>query len=155
MLVPGMTTVTILVNPTDPTLTEVTLRDLKPAARAMGVQTRVLDASSSGEINAIFAGFVKERPDALLVALDPFFNGRRIQLVQSAARYAIPASFVTRDFTEAGGLMSYGTNIADAWRQVGVYTGRVLKGDKLPISPSCNQPSSSLSSTLRLQGCWA
>jgi putative tryptophan/tyrosine transport system substrate-binding protein len=139
MLVSGMTTVTVLVNPADPTLTEVTLRDLQPAARAMGVQTRVLNASSSSEINAIFAGFVNERPDTLLVALDPYFNGRRIQLVQLAARYAVPASFVTRDFSEAGGLMSYGTNIADAWRQVGVYTGRVLKGDKpadLPVMQS-------------------
>jgi ABC-type uncharacterized transport system substrate-binding protein len=78
-------------------------------------------------------------PNAILVGLDPFFNGRRIQIVQLAARYRVQASYIARDFAEAGGLMSYGTNISDAWRQVGVYTGRILKGDKpadLPVLQS-------------------
>jgi putative ABC transport system substrate-binding protein len=103
------------------------------------LQIQVFNASTSPEINAAFATFVRERPDAVLVGLDPFFNSRRIQLVQLAARYGVPASYPARDFAEAGGLISYGANITDAWRQVGIYSGRILKGVKpaeLPVVQS-------------------
>ena len=102
----------------------------------MGLQIQVLNASTSGEIDAAFANFVRERPDALFVGSDPFFNGRRVQLAHLAARHAIPAIYSAREYAEAGGLMSYGTSLRDAWRQVGVYTGRILKGAKpadLPV----------------------
>jgi len=128
----------VLVNPTNPTA-ETTVRDVEAAARAMGLQIQVLNASTSREISAAFAAFVRERPDALLVGLDPFFNSRRVQLVQLATRYAVPASYVARDFVEVGGLMSYGGSIVDAWRQVGVYSGRILKDAKpaeLPVVQS-------------------
>ena len=135
-LVPGATRVAVLVNPANATATETTLRDVESAARAMGLQIQVLNASTSREINAAFATFVRERPDALFVGLDPFLNSRRVQLVNLASRHALPATFSNRDIAEIGGLMSYGTNIADAYRQVGVYTGRILKGAKpadLPV----------------------
>ena len=102
----------------------------------MGLQIQVLNASTSREINAAFATFVRERPDALFVGLDPFLNSRRAQLVNLASRHALPATFSNRDYAEIGGLMSYGANITDAYRQVGVYTGRILKGAKpadLPV----------------------
>jgi putative ABC transport system substrate-binding protein len=135
-LVPGATRIAVLVNPANPPTTATTLRDVEPAARAMGLQIQVLDASSSREIHAAFATFVRERPDGLFVGIDPFLNSRRVQLVHLATRHAIPATYSVRDFAEIGGLMSYGANIADAYRQVGVYTGRILKGAKpvdLPV----------------------
>jgi putative tryptophan/tyrosine transport system substrate-binding protein len=97
------------------------------------------DASTIREIDAAFATFVRERPDAVLVGIDVFFNSRRAQLVNLASRHAVPATFVNRDFAEIGGLMSYGSNIPDAWRQAGVYTGQILKGAKpadLPVVQS-------------------
>ena len=113
---------------------------MEAAARAMGLQIQVLNASTSREIDAAFATFVRERPDALFVGGDPFFNSRRVQLAILAARHASPRDiFGSRDIAEAGGLMSYGTNIADAYRQVGVYAGRILKGAKpadLPVVQS-------------------
>ena len=121
------------------TNTESTLRDVEAAARAMGLQIQVLNASTSREIDAAFATFVRERPDALFVGSDPFFNSRRVQLVLLAARHAVPAIYSGREYAEAGGLMSYGTNITDAYRQVGVYAGRILKGAKpadLPVVQS-------------------
>jgi len=139
MLVPGAARVAVLVNPATATITERTLRDLEPAARAMGLHVRILNASTSQEISATFATFERERPDAVLVGLDPFFAGRRVQLVHLATRYAVPAAYTVRDFAEAGGLISYGASIVDAWRQVGVYCGRVLKGAKpaeLPVVQS-------------------
>jgi len=102
----------------------------------MGLQIQVLNASTSREIDAAFARFGRERPDAVFVSLDAFLNSRRAQLVNLASRHALPAIFPNRDIAEIGGLMSYGTNIADAFRQVGVYTGRILKGAKpaeLPV----------------------
>jgi putative tryptophan/tyrosine transport system substrate-binding protein len=135
-LVPGTTRVAVLVNPANATTTETTLRDLERAARTMGLQIHVLNASSSHEINAAFPTFVRERPDALFVGLDPFLNSRRVQLVHLATRHTIPATFPNRDFPEVGGLMSYGSNIADGYRQVGVYAGRILEGAKpanLPV----------------------
>jgi putative ABC transport system substrate-binding protein len=137
-LVPAATRVAVLVNPTSPDA-ETTLRDVEPAARAMGLQIRVLHASTSREINEAFATFVGGQPDALFVQADPFFQTRRVQLAALAARHAIPAAYTTRDFPKAGGLMSYGTDVTEAWRQVGVYTGRILKGAKpadLPVVQS-------------------
>jgi ABC-type uncharacterized transport system substrate-binding protein len=135
-LVPAATRVAVLVNPANPTTTETTLRDVERAARAIGLQIEVLKASTSREINAAFATFVRERPDALFVGLDPFLISRRVQLVQLTTLHKVPATYATRDCAEAGGLMSYGANIADAFRQVGAYVGRILKGGKpadLPV----------------------
>ena len=134
-LVPGATRVVVLVNPANPA-TEITLRDVEPAARAVGLQLQVLKASNSREIDAAFATFVRERPDALFVGGDSFFVSRRFQLVNLASRHAIPATFSNRDFAEVGGLISYGANPTDAHRQIGVYAGRILKGAKpadLPV----------------------
>ena len=135
-LVPAATRVAVLVNPANARNAETTLRDVEAAARAMGVQIQVLNASTSREIDAAFADLVRERPDALFVGPDPFFEKQRVQLANLAARHATPTTFVGRQYAEAGGLISYGSNIADAWRQVGVYTGRILKGAKpadLPV----------------------
>jgi putative ABC transport system substrate-binding protein len=135
-LVPAVTRVAVLVNPANVTTTETTLRDMAAPARAMGLQIQVLNASTSREINAAFATFVHDRPDALFVGLDPFLNSRRVQLVNLASRHALPATFSNRDNAEIGGLMSYGANIGDAFRQVGVYAGRILHGAKpvdLPV----------------------
>src|SRR5262249_10043804 len=113
--------VAVLVNPTNAANTEPTLRDVQSAARTMGLQIQVLEASTSSEINAAFATFVRERPDALFVGSDIFFLSRRPQLAHLATRHAIPATYSARPYAEAGGLMSYGTNLTDAWRQLGVY----------------------------------
>jgi ABC-type uncharacterized transport system substrate-binding protein len=127
-LVPAATRVAVLVNPANAVNAESIVRDVEPAARAMGLQIQVLNASTSQEINAAFATFVREQPDALFVGNDPFFTSRRVQLAALAARHAVPATYSAHEIAEAGGLMSYGTSQTDAWRQVGVYTGRVLKG---------------------------
>jgi len=135
-VVPGAARVAVLVNPTIATNTESVVRDAGAAARAVGLQIQVLNASTSLEIEAAFAAFVRERPDALLVSGDAFFASRRVQFALLAARHALPGSYASRQFAEAGGLMSYGSNIADAYRQLGVYTGRILKGTKpadLPV----------------------
>ena len=126
----------VLVNPTASTSAERTLRDVELAARAMGLQIQVLNASNGREIDAAFATFVRERPDALFVGSDALFSSRRVQLANLASRHAVPATYATRENAEAGGLMSYGSNIQDAWRQAGSYTGRILKGAKpadLPV----------------------
>jgi putative ABC transport system substrate-binding protein len=135
-LVPGAARVAVLVNPANATTAETTLREAEAAARAMGLQIQVLNASTSREINAAFASLGRERPDALFVGGDAFFNSRRIQLVNLASRHAVPAAYADRLLPEVGGLMSYGSDIVAAWRQVGVYTGRILKGAKptdLPV----------------------
>jgi putative ABC transport system substrate-binding protein len=135
-VVPRAIRVAVLVNPANPSITETTLGELEPASRAMGLQIQVLKASTSREINEAFATFLHERPDALFVALDAFFNSRRVQLVNLASRYTMPATFVFREFVEVGGLMSYGPDIMDAYRQMGIYVGRILKGAKpvdLPV----------------------
>jgi putative ABC transport system substrate-binding protein len=138
-ILPAARRVAVLVNPANTAITERTLQTVEPAARAMGLQLQAANASTSQEINTAFAAFAAERPDALFVAGDPFFGNRRVQLVNLASRYAIPATFSLREFAEAGGLMSYGADITDAFRQVGVYTGRILKGAKpsdLPVVQS-------------------
>jgi len=135
-IVPGAARIAVLVNPANATTTETTLRVMQSAARAMGLQIQVLNASTSREIDAAFATFVRERPEAFFVGIDVFFISRRAQLVNLASRHAVAATFANRDFVEIGGLMSYGTNILDAFRQIGVYTGRILKGAKpadLPV----------------------
>jgi putative tryptophan/tyrosine transport system substrate-binding protein len=125
-LVPTATRVVVLVNPA--ASAETTLRDVEAAAPAIGFKIRVLNASTSREIDAAFATFVREQPDALFVGGDPFFNSRRVQLVHLATLHKVPATYAQRQYAEAGGLMSYGTNLGDAFRQVGDYAGRVLKG---------------------------
>jgi putative ABC transport system substrate-binding protein len=138
-LVPGAARVAALVNPANAVNTETALRDVDAAARAIGLQIQVLNASTSGEIDAAFATVARERPDALFVAQDGFFNSRRLQLANMAARHAVPMASGSRDIAEVGGLMSYGSNIADTFRQIGVYTGRILKGAKpadLPVTQS-------------------
>ena len=134
-LVPATSRVAMLVNPTGDA-TETTLRDVMAAAQAMGLQLRVLEATTSRDIDAAFATLAGERPDALLVGLDSYFSNRRVQMVQWAARHAIPTTYSQRLFAEVGGLMTYGSNVPDAWRQAAVYVGRILKGAKpadLPV----------------------
>jgi putative ABC transport system substrate-binding protein len=135
-LVPRAARVAVLVNPADGPLTESTLRDGQAAARAMGLQIQVLNANTTREKSTPFETMTRERPDALFVATSPFFIGRRIQLVQLAAFHRLPATYSLREMAESGGLMSYGANIGDSFRQVGVYAGRILKGAKptdLPV----------------------
>ena len=135
-LVPAAARVAVLVNPTTGPAVETTLRDVEAAARAMALRTQVLNASTGREIAAAFATFGRERPDGLFVGGDAFFVSRRVQLAHLATRHAIIATYSLRDFAEVGGLMSYGANLTDAYRQVGAYTGRILKGAKptdLPV----------------------
>jgi putative tryptophan/tyrosine transport system substrate-binding protein len=115
---------------------ETTVRDMEGAAPALGLQIQVFKVSAIREIDAAFATFARERPDALFVAGDAFLSGRRVQLAQLAAFHRLPATYALRDYAEAGGLMSYGPSITDAWRLIGIYTGRILKGAKpadLPV----------------------
>jgi putative tryptophan/tyrosine transport system substrate-binding protein len=135
-LMPGAVRIAVLVNPANPVLAESTLRGVEAAARIMGVQINVLNASTSREIDAAFAILARDRHDALFVGGDSLFADRRMQLANLAARHAVAMSSGTRDITEAGGLMSYGSDISDAYRQVGAYAGRILKGAKpsdLPV----------------------
>jgi len=134
-LMPTTKRVAVLVNPAG-SARETTMSDVESAARAMGLYIQILHASTSPEIDAAFARLARERHDAVFVAADPFFSSRRVQLANLAARHLVPMTSGTREIAEVGGLMSYGTNIADAWRQVGVYVGRILKGAKpadLPV----------------------
>jgi putative ABC transport system substrate-binding protein len=112
---------------------------VQEAARAIALPILILNASTNSEIDAAFAALANERADALFVAADSYFNNRRVQLAVLAARYRIPVIFSQRDFVEAGGLMSYGTDIEDSIRQVGIYAGKILKGAKsvdLPVVQS-------------------
>ena len=138
-LLPKAIRIDALVDPVNATTTESTLKSLEAAARTMGIQIQVLNASTSREIDAAFATLVKEQPDALFVGVSPFLLSRRVQLAQLAARHAIPAIYQDREHAEVGGLMSYGASIGDAYRNLGAYAGRVLKGAKpadLPIVQS-------------------
>ena len=126
-LVPAVSRIAVLVNPAEVTNTETTLKDVETAAHTMGLQIKQLSASTSREINATFASFVRERPDAIVVGADAFFTARRVQLALLAVLHRMPVVYPIRPFTEAGGLMSYGTRLTDAYRQAGVYTGRILK----------------------------
>jgi ABC-type uncharacterized transport system substrate-binding protein len=134
-MIPTAAIVALLVNPTS-SYSEPEIREAQEASRTLGLRLHVLEASSERDIDAAFASLLELRASALLVSADPFFSSRRHQLVALAARYASPAIYAYRDFAEGGGLMSYGANIADAYRQAGTYVGRVLKGEKpadLPV----------------------
>jgi len=137
-LVPSATRIAAFINPGEPA-GDVTLRELQVASGAIGLQTRILKASTDREIDAAFASFIHDRPDALFVAGSSLFLSRRVQLCLLAAFHHLPAIFSLRDLTEAGGLMSYGASLRDAYRQVGVYAGRILSGAKpadLPVVQS-------------------
>ena len=134
-LVPGSGVVACLVNPDSPEI-ETQLTDIRATSRTMGQEILVLNASNDRDIDAAFATLVRQRAGGLLVANDGFYVGRREQLVALAARHAIPAMYFLREFAAASGLMSYGNSLADAYRQVGTYAGRILKGAKpadLPV----------------------
>src|SRR5262245_19197287 len=127
-LVPAATRVAVLVNPAKARDTETTVRDVAAAARAIGLQIQVFHAGTIREIDAAFANLAREQIDGLFVSPDPFFNSRRVHLAVLAARHAVPTTYAGRDYAEAGGLLSYGSNVTEAWRQLGVYAGRLLKG---------------------------
>jgi ABC-type uncharacterized transport system substrate-binding protein len=138
-LVPKAVRIAVLVNPANAPTAEATLRDIPEAARVIGLQIQVLKASTSREVEAAFATLVREPVDALFVAPDGFFTGRRVQFATLATRHAIPAAYSGREFPEVGGLMSYGTDIAHRFHQTGVMTGQILKGTKpadLPVLQS-------------------
>ena len=135
-LVPAAARLAVLINPANVGRGPLTRAELEPAAGVLGLQLQFYDASTNQEIDAAYARLVHERPDALFVSSDVFFTSRRVQLISLAARHALPAAYSVREFVEAGGLMSYGTNITDMYRQVGAYSGRILKGEKpadLPV----------------------
>ena len=135
---PRATAIAVLVNPANANV-ENQSNELKHAAGALGLQLHFVNVSSEREFDAAFAAIVRMRAGALLVAADPFYFNRRIQLVTLAARHSIPAIYDFRAYAEAGGLASYGTDLADAYRQLGNYAGRVLKGEKpaeLPVIQS-------------------
>jgi ABC-type uncharacterized transport system substrate-binding protein len=134
-MVPGATRVAVLTNPANPNAA-ITLGEMSAAGRGIGLQFQILKASTSREINAAFAAAMRERTDALFVLGDSLFTSRRVQLATLAAHHRIPAIYGAHEITEVGGLMSYASSIADAWRQVGVYAGTILKGTKpadLPV----------------------
>jgi putative ABC transport system substrate-binding protein len=135
-LVPKATVIGMLVNPNFSD-TEIQLREMQEAAIALGLKLYVVKASSEREFDTAFASLVQQRVDAVIVGNDPFFNARRDQLVGLAARHGLPVIYDRREYAASGGLMSYGTSFSDAYRQVGIYTGRILKGEKpadLPIT---------------------
>jgi putative tryptophan/tyrosine transport system substrate-binding protein len=137
-LVPGATAVAALMNPNFPG-TERQLRDVEAAARVLGIHLIVLKASTDREIDAAFATMAQQSGVALLVGTDPFFNEQRDHIVALAARHAIPAIYSVRESAVAGGLMSYGSDFADSYRQAGIYTGRVVRGEKpadIPVQRS-------------------
>jgi putative ABC transport system substrate-binding protein len=138
-LLPNAVRIAVLVDPNNATITETAVQDVQKAAPTMGLQTQIINATTVGEINEVFAAFERERPDALFVAPDPFLTSRRVQLATLTARDRIPATYPNRDYVEVGGLMSYGPDFTDMFRQVGVYTGSILKGAKpaeLPVLQS-------------------
>jgi putative ABC transport system substrate-binding protein len=138
-LVPKAVRLAVLVNPANASIAGLTLRDVQQAASTIGLQIQILNASTIGEIDAAFATLARARPDALFVSPDGFFTSRRGQLATLTARDRIPATYSNREYVAAGGLMSYGTDLADMFHQVGVYTGRILKGAKpadLPVLQS-------------------
>jgi putative tryptophan/tyrosine transport system substrate-binding protein len=138
-LLPKAVRIAVIVNPANTTSAETTIREVQEAARTIGLQVHVLNASTSGEIDAAFAALARAPPDALFVAPDGFLTSRGVQFATLAARDKIPAAYADRETVAAGGLMSYGTDARDAYRQAGVYTGNILKGAKpedLPVMQS-------------------
>jgi putative ABC transport system substrate-binding protein len=135
-LIPTAKIIGLLVNPKDPRA-ETQSRDMQEAAHALGLQIHILNASTEGEIDAAFAGLVQVQAGALIVGTGTFFNARREQLVALAARHRVPAIYQYRHFVAVGGLISYGPSLTDSYRLAGIYTGRVLKGEKpadLPVA---------------------
>ena len=138
-LLPGAARFAVLVNPNNPVLAEAWIKDTRPAAAAIGVQLEILRASTHREIDAAFTSIAQKRIDALAVMPDNLFSTRHVQFATQAARHAVPAIYSNREYAEVGGLMSYGTNILDAYRQAGIYVGRILKGEK-PANMPVLQP---------------
>jgi putative ABC transport system substrate-binding protein len=135
-LVPNSTVIAVLVNPTSRNLAESTAKDMQAAGRALGKQIHILNASTEDQIDAAFASLARVRPDALLIGGDAFFTSSRVQLAILAARYGLPTIYNAREYPMAGGLMSYGASLTDAYRQTGIYTGKILNGAKpadLPV----------------------
>jgi ABC-type uncharacterized transport system substrate-binding protein len=138
-LVPGAARVAVLINPANAANSDMTLQSVEAAARLMKLQVHIFKATTSREIDAVFASFERERPDALFLGQDALFTSRRLQLANLSARHAIPLTAGSRDIAEVGGLMSYGSNILDAYRHVGVYAGRILRGEnpaEMPVEQS-------------------
>jgi len=138
-LVPKAVRIAVLVNPTNASVAKSTVREVQEAAPAIGLQARIFNTATTDEIDAVFAGFERERPDAILVAGDAFFTSRGKQLAAWTARDGIPAAYAIRELVTAGGLMSYGADFTDSFRSLGVYAGRILKGEKpaeLPVAQS-------------------
>jgi ABC-type uncharacterized transport system substrate-binding protein len=134
-MLPNAKRIAALVDPVAQSTTETTLQDLETAAHASGMQLNILKAANSRDIDVAFEAMAREHVDGVFVEQSPFLNSRRIQLVQLAARYTIPATYAGREYSEVGGLISYGSDIADAYRQVGVYCGHILKGAKVSELP--------------------
>jgi putative tryptophan/tyrosine transport system substrate-binding protein len=136
-LVPSVTVFAALVNPANAIVAKTTTNELRASARALGLEAKILEASSNREIDAAFSSLVQQRVGALLVSSDPYFTSRRVQFATLATRTGILAMYSIREYVEVGGLMSYGNNIADVWRRVGHYAGRILKGERdLPVEQS-------------------
>ncbi len=138
-LLPKAVRVAVLLNPANPAIAESALRAMQEAAPTIGLKIQILNATTIGEIDAAFATLARERPDALFVASDAFFTSRRVQFATLTARERLPAAYPNREYVAAGGLMSYGTDLADMYHQVGLYTGNILKGAKpanLPVTQS-------------------
>jgi len=138
-LMPKAVRVAVLVNPTNTSTAESTIRDVREAAPTLGLQIQIFNAATTSEIDAAFASLARERPDALFVAPDAFFSSRAVQFATLTAINKLPASYSNREVVAVGGLMSYGTDLVDMFHQVGVYTGRILNGAKpadLPVLQS-------------------
>jgi ABC-type uncharacterized transport system substrate-binding protein len=154
-LVPRAARIALLVNPADVAITETQVKEVRAAARAIGLQIQVFNADSSPEIDAAFETISRERPDAIFVGTSTFLNGRRVQLAQLSAFHRLPAVYAVRDYAEVGGLMSYGSDFVDGFRQAGVYAGRILKGAKpadLPVVQSSKFELVINASTARMLG---
>jgi putative tryptophan/tyrosine transport system substrate-binding protein len=134
-LVPGANRIAVLLDPADATVTETQMKDVSAAARAMGLQIQVFNADTIAEIDVAFETMGRSRPDAVFVSGTAFLNGRRFQLTHLASFHRLPATYANREYTEVGGLMSYGPDIVDGFRQVGAYAGRILKGVKIADLP--------------------
>jgi putative ABC transport system substrate-binding protein len=136
-LVPAVTTIAVLVNPVNALVSEMTTKEAQVAAPSLGLEIKVFPTRNSRDIDAAFIDIAHHQIGAVLVGADVFFTSRRVQLATLATRFAIPAIFPAREYADVGGLMSYGENLADVWRRVGIYVGRVLKGEKgLPVEQS-------------------
>jgi putative ABC transport system substrate-binding protein len=136
-LVPAVTTIAVLVNPANPRVAELTTKEAQVAGRSLALEIKVFPTSNSREIDAAFIDIAHQRIGAVLVSADVFFTSRRVQFATLATRFAVPAVFPVREYADVGGLMSYGESLADVWRRVGIYAGRVLKGERgLPVEQS-------------------